>query len=145
MKEKNDTKATTIEDLPIHPYLDDDKFFTTNWIKAVFKEDNNKAIFSYYVDSPTTWGIIDSRRANNHFNNFNLAKNYSIEASHRVSAAFTQIKRCLEKNLDEAFINKVILDPVIEKSLHCNHWELGMYNAIKESFNQVAIHIENNF
>lgn len=144
MKEKNDTKANRAEDLPIHPYLDDDKFFTTNWIKAVFKEDNGKAIFSYYVNTPKTWNDIDKKRANNHFNNFNLAANYAIEASHRVSTAFTQIKRLLKEDLNEAVINKVLLDPEIEKSLHCNHWQFGMYNAIKQSFNQVAKYIENN-
>ncbi|MCI5123163.1 MAG: HNH endonuclease [Candidatus Electrothrix sp. AR5] len=132
MDGKGHSFATSAEDQIIHPYADNDRFFSTQWIVATYHEGNSKkpSRFEYYVSPPEDWSNVDKQRVNKHFEDFELARRYATKAAEMLGTILHQIKLMKQKGLTRDVIQSVLLQPGIDKAPFANHWQKGMYQAL---------------
>ncbi|MGJ3495297.1 HNH endonuclease [Piscirickettsia salmonis] len=127
---KGERYATEAENQIIQPYLDDEKFFSTQWIFATYKQtDKEPSIIEYFVKPPNNWSNIDKERVDNHFKVFDLRKRYSIQAADELIFAEQIIKNLLDKNISA----KEILHSN-SSTYFINHWKKIMYQALIDKF-----------
>ncbi len=77
--EKLDTFSTTPQGQTLHPYFDDDKFFSQQWVAARVVPDTPPVI-EYYVSPPMDWSISEKSRVEAHFAEYRLAERFGVEA-----------------------------------------------------------------
>ncbi|HEX9058819.1 MAG TPA: hypothetical protein VF941_01425 [Clostridia bacterium] len=129
-KAKRDKVITSREEEPIHPYYDD--FDDEVWIKANLIEEFPIG-FSFTVFKPESWPDVKFKRAENHFNIFNLNVLYSLHASEVFAPYKIQLRRLYVRRGDIAI--KEDLEDRIEshKEIRRNSWEAAMYTALLNS------------
>ena len=132
MDGKGHTIAATAEDQPIQPYLDDAKFFNEQWVFAAYHAGANGAHgeFEYFTSPPIHWSVVERTRVARHFENFDLAKRYSVKAAEQLATVFGQIDRMKSKGLGEEDVRHVLLEPGVAQAPFINHWQRGMYQAL---------------
>lgn len=145
MGEKGQTYATSEDEQIIHPYLDKNIFYQEQWVFAEYIDDINEnyGVLSYYVHCPDNWREEDKKRAEKHFNSFNLANRYRLEAGKHLSEVIdlknsfikTLSSRCNDNNVEKIKdeIVKTILEPVINSDEFPNHWKKVMYKCLAKS------------
>lgn len=139
MGEKGDIYAKVAEDQVLHPYLDDDKFFQEVWVHAQYIDEDDGAL-RYFVQPPNTWNNVDKTRVRKHFNDFDLARRYGVEAGKHLSELITlkenfyiEMKDLIPENkMTDAFVS-VFLKPIINGELFSNHWKKVMYVTLSTS------------
>tara|TARA_B100000700_G_scaffold1794_1_gene2210 strand:+ start:3814 stop:4683 length:870 start_codon:yes stop_codon:yes gene_type:complete len=132
MDGKGESFATSAEKQIIHPYLDNDRFFTDQWIVAVYvvTDDSEPGEFKYSVLPPEEWPEVDKQRAWKHFEEFDLAKRYATKAAEQLGTVLAQIRSVEQAGFDTSVIKTVLLQPAIEEAQFSNHWQKGMYQAL---------------
>lgn len=134
-----DGKATAFATIAskqlIQPYVDHDRFFTTQWIfaKYITINPNVPGVLRYYVSPPVGWNNTDIDRINQHFSDFNLGKRYSVKAAQLLGTTNAQIARMRRRGTSNEVICSDLLDPGIEEAPFINHWQKGMYQALRDS------------
>lgn len=139
MGEKGDDFAIQAADQILHPYLDKDAFFNEKWVYARYINEDDGEI-EYFVQPPDDWDEVDKQRVIKHFNDFDLARRYGIEAGKHLSELVDQRnsfysvmrKKIPIEELTEDYV-EVTFTSVIKKSLFVNHWKSVMYRALSES------------
>jgi hypothetical protein len=139
MGEKGDVFATQAADQILHPYLDRDSFFNEQWVHARYINEDEGAI-EYFVRPPEEWEEVDKHRVRKHFNDFDLAIRYGIEAGKHLSELIDQrnsfyrvmSRRLPIEELTDDFV-EVTFAPLINSHLFLNHWKKVMYIALSES------------
>lgn len=134
-----DGKATNYakkeEEQIVHPYLDEDIFFEHQWIFADYEEGQPGQI-TYYVNAPDHWEESETRRVEEHFRAFELARIYERMASSHLGELLPQLSSMLERFPEQPeLINEILLNPVIENTEFKNHWKRIMYQAISKNLN----------
>jgi hypothetical protein len=124
-----------VEDQPIHPYLDNQRFFDEQWVFATYHAAQDGALgrLDYFASPPAAWPAAAKHRAINHFNKFCLGKRYSIKAAEHLSPIFAQVNRMTDLGLSGADIRHVLFEPAIENVPFVNHWQRGMYQALAQT------------
>mgnify|MGYP000602914358 CR=1 FL=1 len=112
----------------IHPFLDKDIFFNDQWITAIYI-DGDPGTVQYDFMPPNTWAQVDKDRAEKHFQDFNIAKRFSIEAGKHLSEVVPQRDISLPIIGEENFKACFFL-PVITTAAFPNHWKRVMYQAL---------------
>lgn len=138
MGTKRNKIASSKEEQAIHPYLDHERYFNEQWIFARYIKPHNDepATIEYFPKPNKHWQDYQKKRVINYFNNFDLAKRYSIEANARLGIYLEQINYLENINLLEKSSNgreelkKTILTPTIKKITFVNHWERVMCEAL---------------
>lgn len=114
----------------IHPYLDSELFFTDQWIACeVIASD--PWVLRYHPSPPENWSDVDSLRAIKHFNDFDLAKRYSILAAEELSTVLSVRSGFLKDTTPEEFAE--YLHSVGDAQLTVNHWKATMYKSLAEN------------
>ena len=141
MGEKGQAYASCAEEQFIHPYLDINQFFDEQWIYSKFEpiEEEKNGSFKYFVafGDNDRWNEENRARAYKHFNDFNLAQRYSVQASRELRGVWGQLKAMLSNGNDKKIIIDCILTPKIDSAPHVNHWIVSMYQALIEWFDGV--------
>ena len=132
MENKASTFAINAQDQVIQPYADDYKFFTSQWIYAIYHVGINHqpGEFEYYTDPPAEWPGMDKRRVEKHFQDFNLAKRYAIKAAECLGMVLKQIEAMEQRGIDYREIEEVILQPGVNSAPFANHWQKSMFQAL---------------
>lgn len=121
--------AKTYEDQIIHPYNDFNIFFEDKWIDVIFKPSHEKKI-EFFVSPPDSWSESNKKRADFHFNLFDLAERYSTF----IAGEYLNTKQSIE-NLrlvhDNQFIIDSILQHVIDGAKNPNDCRKILYEALK--------------
>jgi hypothetical protein len=131
MGAKGAAYATSASEQVLHPYLDRDIFFNEQWITATYI-DGDPGIVQYYFQPPDSWAQADKDRAEKHWQDFDIAKRYSIEAGKHLSEVIPQRDISLPLIGEENF-KICYLQPVIATAAFPNHWKRVMYQALIES------------
>ena len=115
---------------PLHPYYDYGEFITEQWLFATVIE-GNPAVIKYFALPSDHWEDVLKERAISHFEGFNLANRFSVQAANELSSLNpklslyikdkTEIKKHLNENAD------------IEYRKHKNSWKTAMYQALLKS------------
>lgn len=125
---KSNTSITSEYNLPLHPYFDNlgDKV----WLKVNFT-DNFTPIYS--VCKSLEWDEILYNRVTNHFDNLQLNRLYSINASSEIIG----LKNKWITIRNKADINYVFTDIhesfVSFESIDSNSWKTALYRALDEN------------
>ncbi|WP_155085414.1 HNH endonuclease [Piscirickettsia salmonis] len=115
----------------IHPYLDHEKFFSTQWVFAKYQQNNKEpSTVDYFVKPPSNWNDVDKQRVKSHFEFFDLRKRYSIQAAEELIYAEEQIKRLLDKDISP---EEILLYPA-RSTYFVNHWKAIMYQELINKF-----------
>lgn len=140
MDGKAEAFSRTAEDQLIQPYADHERFFSAQWIFAIYHTGPNTepGRFEYYVSPPEDWSDIDKKRVKKHFDDFNLAKRYGTKAAQQLGTVLRQIEILRKIGLSNE-ITKVLLLPGVEMAPFINHWQKGMYQALMNSAHNMSI------
>ena len=132
MDAKGHAIAATAEEQPIQPYLDDEKFFNEQWVFATYHAGKAGEIgqIEYFAFPPEHWSSVEKSKACRHFENFDLAKRYSIKAAEHLSMVFSQMERMRSRGLGQADVRHVLLEPGVDRAPFINHWQRGLYQAL---------------
>ncbi len=131
-KDKLATDSTTAEDQSLHPYFDHENFTNQQWLYAEVIQ-TAPASIRFFVSAPDSWDEISEARVQCHFNDFDLAYRYSIEASNQLAC----LKDSLTMQLDNIGLHGIRKLLEIEAEAyaknHINSWQTGMYQALSGS------------
>lgn len=111
----------------LHPYYDN--FSTMQWLFARVLQTTPVSI-EFYVSAPMTWSQIEKDRIKAHFDDYNLAKRFSIEASNTLAN--------LREEFDYLNLDSTIIQQELDKkakvfgNIHKNSWETAMYQALSQ-------------
>ena len=111
----------------IHPYLDHDHFFIEQWIRALVVPGNPCSV-EYFIHAPVHWNSVDQQRVASHFNDFELAKRYSIQAAEELSTIISIRKGSMRTFPPEEFSR--YLSSFREAPLFVNHWKMVLYQCL---------------
>lgn len=131
-KDKLAIDSTTAEGQSLHPYFDHENFINQQWLYAEVIE-TAPATMSFFVSAPDDWDEISKARVQRHFNDFNLASRYSIEAGTRLAC----LRDSLIMQFDTLGLDWVRKNLEIEAEAHAknhvNSWQTAMYQALSGS------------
>lgn len=126
-KLKRNEGINSLENQLIHPYYDD--FNDDIWIKANINE-SDPIGFDFYTIKPDRWDIKKYKRANNHFNKFQLNKLYKAHAAEMFSEYSVSLKKLYyagKVNL----VKEDLYDRIEEaRANRLNGWKVAMYDAL---------------
>jgi 5-methylcytosine-specific restriction endonuclease McrA len=77
--EKSNAFSITAEEQTLHPYFDDDKFFSQQWVAARVIQ-GTPPVIEYFVSPPNGWTNLEKRRVEAHFEEYQLAERFGVEA-----------------------------------------------------------------
>lgn len=106
---------TNLDEL-FHPYFISLRFINEHWIAAEIIE-TTPVTAQFYPHLPTTWDSDSQQRAINHFDGFNLASRYKVQASQFFTMFIEQVRELKhEQNLNTEqiqanFRNKALNQP----------------------------------
>lgn len=100
----NDNFPTEERHQPIHPYLDDIKFFTERWVYASVREED-PIIIDFTVDPPVAWPEVDRSRVNQHFKDLKLPSRYRARVWQELAPLIAQRKNSIKGLNFEEFRN----------------------------------------
>ena len=133
-----DGKSEKVPSVPseqiIQPYLDDDRFFIDQWIFAEYSmaSCNMPGTVRYFVRPPEQWEPVQRERARQHFLDFGLAGRYAVKAAEHLGTIEGQIHAMKSIGASNEIICAVLLVPGIEHAPFPNHWQRGMYQALRD-------------
>lgn len=121
----------------IQPYLDDDIFFSEQWIYATYSKnvfDVEPGCFTYFVKPPEKWTEVNKNRVEKHFLEFNIAKRYSTRAAEHLGIALGQVNNFRKvAGLDHDDFIRKFFQGSVDSVPFPNHWFKGMYQALIDS------------
>lgn len=132
MDGKGDDFATNEAEQVLQPYLDNERYFSEQWIFARYIADTGgePGVIEYFVQPPEHWEDAQKLRVKKHFNDFNLGLRFSKEAGPRLVTYLAQIKALLHISLELEVAKNTILQPAIDAAPFVNHWERVMCLAL---------------
>ncbi|PDS68851.1 HNH endonuclease [Rhizobium phaseoli] len=120
--------ATTQKDQTLHPYLDAPSFFSERWVGAMVCRTDPIAV-EFTCSPPDEWSDIDKMRAQAHFDQYNLANRYRIQAGAELARVIDLRKKSLRILTSEQFA--AYLDENAESDAYdINGWNRTMYWAL---------------
>ncbi|MCY7333051.1 MAG: hypothetical protein LH649_10435 [Pseudanabaena sp. CAN_BIN31] len=129
---KSDAIATTAEEQSLHPYFDHQNFIDDQWLYAEVRKTKPATIY-FFVKAPEQWDNISKTRVQSHFNAFNLALRYSLEAGNEM-VSLRDILVNYSKSMGSHSVKKLLeIEAKSFTGRHSNSWETAMYQALASS------------
>lgn len=128
--EKLNAFATIADRQTLHPYFDDNRFFTHRWLSARVIP-GTPPIVEYSVTPPATWSLPDKSRVAAHFEEYDLAKRFSIEAGADLPETI-QTRRTTSAALSPAEFSNQLREKSDGLLLPINHWRRVMFAALAD-------------
>lgn len=129
--DKSNRLALNANEQVLHPYLDEEFFFSIQWIFALVVT-TEPCTLSFYTEPPISWDKISRDRVHKHFESFDLAKRYSIQTAEELSTLIYQRSSYL-RNLNSDDFKKHLQSVATSPTLFANHWKKVMYQALSEN------------
>lgn len=112
----------------LHPYLDHARFFEEQWISAVVQP-GKSILVQYRCTPPEAWQLNDKQRVQSHFDGYDLALRFSVQAGSEVSKVVSTRASSLKTLSPDSFRN-YLLDGANSQSYVLNGWNRTMYAAL---------------
>ena len=132
MDGKGSDFATKEDDQVLHPYLDQQLFFSEQWVFARYLPGvgQEPGAIEYFVDPPAYWSNAQKRRVEKHFNDFDLGVRFSKEAGPRLLTYLEQMRSVMRYDVSIEEAKESILQPVIDTQPVVNHWDRVMCSTL---------------
>lgn len=128
---KSNALASNANQQVLHPYLDDEYFFSAQWIFAQVVQ-TKPCSLKFYTAPPEAWDKASKDRVKTHFEDFDLAKRYSIQTAEELSTLIDQRARYM-RNLTSENFSEYMQSVANSSVLFANHWRKVMYKALAEN------------
>lgn len=116
----------------LHPYFDQGHFVNEQWLFAEVIN-TTPATIRFFVQAPNHWSATDQTRVNSHFDDFKLAKRFSIQAGDEISNLRGELDIDFQIS-QQAGVEQALLKKHTGASLqHTNSWKTAMYQALAAS------------
>ncbi|MBX5213960.1 HNH endonuclease [Rhizobium sp. NLR10a] len=120
--------ASTQHEQSLHPYLDSPSFFTERWVIATVTRTDPISI-GFSCSPPAGWGDTDRRRAEAHFNQYDLARRYRIQAGAELARVIDLRKKSL-RVLSAGEFGEYLRENADTDAYDLNGWNRTMYWAL---------------
>jgi len=128
-RKKREIVPQTEEEQNIHPYFDFN-LISDQWLFAELDTSNSPIRFRYYVQSPNDWSTVSKSRVEKHFDTFDLAKRFTVQAGAELpnlNLEFTSNPYCNDANIIRALLDERVAARLRN---HKNSWQLAMFQAL---------------
>lgn len=125
---KNASFGQFLHEQALHPYLDHDRFFKERWIKAS-AHPGKSILMRYSCMPPESWVEDDKGRVKSHFEGYNLALRFSVQAGSEVAKVVSTRASSLSRLSAEDF-RSYLLDGANSQGHVLNGWYRTMYGAL---------------
>ena len=126
--EKLNAFSLTGREQTLHPYFDQDRFFTDKWISArVIPQ--MPPVLEYFVSPPAHWHPDDKQRVQSHFDGYRLADKFSIEAAADIPETILTRKTTMKDSSGSDF-RSYLMEKGNNTSLPINNWRRVMFNSL---------------
>ncbi|WP_170327948.1 HNH endonuclease [Ruegeria arenilitoris] len=124
---KSNSFAETKEGQTLHPYFDNDKFFTQQWVFSHVEQSFPPAV-TFYADPPDDWNEVEKSRARAHFNDYDLASRFGIEAA----AELPEIIRMKQymRDLSPTTFSELLQEKSGFVAMPINNWRRVLYSGL---------------
>ncbi|WP_147235265.1 HNH endonuclease [Ruegeria sp. A3M17] len=116
---------------PLHPYLDEDHFFTTKWLFASVRPGDPLAV-DYAANPPADWPEKDRLRVAAHFEACKLGSRYRSRVWSEISPLISQRRSSLSSLSPDQFREHLAV-AANEPGLPINGWKRVLYSALVSS------------
>lgn len=116
---------------PLHPYFDDEKFFSEQWVHAKVVQ-TDPPLLEFSVDPPVGWIDDDKQRVTAHFVEYDLADKFGTEAAADIPETI-QTRRCTLQHSTPADFSQYLQEKSDNLSLPINNWRRVMFGALARS------------
>lgn len=131
----NTDKRASVPDqatkVSVNPYFDAPQFFTERWVVADLVGGTPLSI-TFRAAPPAHWTPIDKARAISHFENYGLAKRFSLQASGELGKVVNARKGELHVLPAQNYRNH-LLDQANSEGLDLNGWSRTLYQTLADS------------
>jgi hypothetical protein len=125
---KGSSVAGQINLQTLHPYFDGDQFYDTRWVFArIFR--TNPVTISFYCLPPDNWSDVDKQRVLQHFEAYQFARRFGIQAGAEISKV-VDLRRESLSILSSNQFNDYLVDNANSRSYDVNGWNRTMYDAL---------------
>lgn len=124
--------AITAERQCLHPYFDHHNFIQEQWLHAKV-EQTNPTVVRFFVQAPNHWDNISKERVQSHFNDFNLALRYSIEASNQIACLRDLLLIYWNCSGSIGVKQYLMTEALGYFKQHANSWQNAMFQALAKS------------
>jgi 5-methylcytosine-specific restriction endonuclease McrA len=128
---KSNAFATASDSQTIHPYTDAQHFFVQKWTTATVTRTNPVSV-QFAAMPPLDWADADRNRAICHFNEYDLAKRYSIEASTEI-ASVIYLRGSIFRDHPPAGFQEYLAECGMDPTLPINGWRRTLYTALSQT------------
>ncbi|MBM1690778.1 HNH endonuclease [Sulfitobacter geojensis] len=115
----------------LHPYFEDEKYFSQQWVHARIIE-IDPPVVEFYVLAPEDWGAVDRQRVEAHFLEYGLADKFGIEAAADLPETIQTRTSSLRDFSPDEFSN-YLLEKSRTLALPINNWRRVMFLALANS------------
>lgn len=130
-KGKTSRVAVEPSELSLHPYFNDQRFISQQWLFATVKH-TNPVVIDYYVNAPFEWGVVLSERAKNHFQDFRLKTRYAVQAGNELASLVHELNIDYEISGSEGVRRSLEKKALASLMQERNSWRTAMYQALSE-------------
>lgn len=128
--EKLDAFSTTPAGQTLHPYFDDDKFFSQQWVFARVIQ-SSPPVIEYYVSPPASWSFLEKSRVVAHFKEYKLAKRFGVEAGADLPETIVTRRGALQ-NYNPCEYAGYLREKSNSLNLPVNNWRRVMFACLAE-------------
>lgn len=125
--------STVAEKQSLHPYFDNSSVISEQWIFADVESTYPETV-RFFVRAPEDWDETLKKRVHSHFEDFNLANRFSIEAADELANKRYLLTEFERKNGAQALIDLLSDEADSHFRVHKNSWQTAFYQALHEHY-----------
>lgn len=115
-------------DQPLHPYLDEPKFFNERWVYAEVEQTTPISI-KYICAPPQAWPAVERSRLLSHFEDYDLGYRFGVQAGAEL-AKVIDARRGSLRSLSAEDFRAYLVEGAASSGFDLNGWNRTMYFAL---------------
>lgn len=133
---KSSDIAQTKGQQSLHPYFDKEYFFNEQWIFADVIPTTPETV-NFFVKAPDHWDQISKERVQSHFQDFNLARRFSIESANEIASQQYFFETQKNRNIHDLIS---LLNEYADSNYRnqVNSWKTAFYQAFSKHYAAIA-------
>lgn len=124
--EKSNEVYASASDLPLHPYFDDECFYTEQWLVAEV-EHSSPVVVRFRADPPATWSGVSRARVVSHMRSYELRRRMSVRAASELTTLGIELSELQHVDARRAHLAS---RAQASERVHKNSWKTAMLKAL---------------